>query len=199
MRSRGHGREIELLPAGYDSETRTFTAPEFEYSIDWPLERALDWLATTFGTFPYFEEGELFKRRSFAAVVAAMVGTYCVNMLPDATVRPLVLIDGNQVRLGKSLLVRMINSPVHGKIGEGSKPKSDEELRKMLDATALAGKPYLFLDDLHSLAVERSQPFHVIADPRTASDAHAKSRELSECLAGVRNRKEHQAFRGSRA
>jgi hypothetical protein len=64
----------------------------------------------------------------------------------------LVLVDGNQVKLGKSLLVRMILAAVHGKLAEGSKPKSDEELRKLLDATAIAGKPYLMLDDLHNLA-----------------------------------------------
>jgi len=84
--------------------------------------------------------------------VAAMVGVFTVNLLPDGAVRPMVLVDGNDVKLGKSLLVRMMLSFVHGKIAEGSKPKSDEELRKILDATAIAGKPYLFLDDLHSLA-----------------------------------------------
>ena len=151
-RGEGADRKPILLPEGYDAATKTFTVPLLDYATDWPLEDAQAWLDATFGAFPFFESGELFTRRSFAALVAAMVGVFTVNLLPDGAVRPLVLVDGNQVKLGKSLLVRMILSPVHGKIAEGSKPKSDEELRKILDATAIAGKPYLFLDDLHSLA-----------------------------------------------
>ena len=151
-RGEGSCRKPDLLPEGYDAVTRTFTAPLLNYATDWRLEDAQAWLDATFGAFPFFESGKLFARRSFAALVAAMVGVFTVNLLPDGAVRPLVLVDGNQVKLGKSLLVRMILSFVHGKIGEGSKPKSDEELRKILDATAIAGKPYLFLDDLRNLA-----------------------------------------------
>lgn len=147
----GADRKPVLLPEGYDPATKTFTVLLLDYATDWTLEDAHAWLDATFGTFPFFESGELFARRSFAAVVAAMVGVFTVNLLPDGAVRPLVLVDGNQVKLGKSLLVRMILSGVHGKIAETSKPGEDE-LRKILDATAIAGKPYLFLDDLHSLA-----------------------------------------------
>jgi hypothetical protein len=145
-------RVPDLLPEGYDPETKTFTVPLLKYDTEWRVEDAHTWIYNTFGGFAFFESGELFTRRSFSALISAMTGVFTVNLLPDGAVRPLVLVDGNQVKLGKSLLVRMILSPVHGKIGEGSKPKSDEELRKILDATAIAGKPYLFLDDLHSLA-----------------------------------------------
>lgn len=151
-RGEGADRKPDLLPEGYDDATRTFTVPLLDYATDWRLEDAHAWLDATFGSFPFFESGELFTRRSFAALVAAMVGVFTVNLLPDGAVRPMVLVDGNDVKLGKSLLVRMMLSFVHGKIAEFSKPKSDEELRKILDATAIAGKPYLFLDDLHSLA-----------------------------------------------
>jgi hypothetical protein len=151
-RGEGAERSLDLLPGGYDAVTQTFTVPLLDYETDWRLEDAQAWLDATFGAFPFFESGKLFTRRSFAALVAAMVGVFTVNLLPDGAVRPLVLVDGNQVKLGKSLLVRMILSFVHGRIAEGSKPKSDEELRKILDATAIAGKPYLFFDDLASLA-----------------------------------------------
>ena len=101
-RGKGADRTIELLPKGYDEETKTLTVPLLDYDLDWQLEDAHAWLDATFGTFPFFERGELFTRRSFAAVVAAMLGDFCVNLLPDGAVRPLVLVDGNQVKLGKS-------------------------------------------------------------------------------------------------
>ena len=168
-RGSGADRTIDLLPAGYDAATKTFTVPLLDYPLDWSLADAHQWFFTTFGTFPFFEKGELFTRRSFGAVVAAMLGVYGVNLLPDGAVRPLVLVDGNQVKLGKSMLVRMILCPVHGKVAEGSKPKDDGELRKILDGTAIAGKPYLFLDDLPNLVSNdlnhfTSSPTH---EPRT--------------------------------
>lgn len=162
-RGEGAGRTIELLPEGYDEATKTFTVAALDYALDWPLEDAQAWLDVTFDAFPFFETGDLFTRRSFAAHVGAMLGVYAVNLLPDYAVRPMVLVIGNQPGVGKSTLVRTILAPVHGRIAEGSKPKSDDELRKVLDATALAGKPYLFLDDLHNLASNDLN--HFIASP----------------------------------
>ena len=162
-RGEGKTRGIDLLPEGYHPVTKTFTVAALDYAQDWPLEDAQAWLDSTFGAFPFFEAGELFARRSFAAHVGAMLGIYAVNLLPAFAVRPMVLVIGNQPGVGKSTLVRAQLSPVHGEIAEGSKPKSDDELRKVLDATALAEKPYCFLDDLHSLASNDLN--HFIASP----------------------------------
>lgn len=139
-RGEGPERRLELLPEGYDDATKTFTVPLLEYEFNWRLEDALAWLDATFGTFPFFESGELFAKRSFGALVGAMLGVYTVKLLPAGEVRPLVLVDGNQIKLGKSLLMRMILSPVHGLVAEGSKPKSDEEMRKVFDSVAISGK-----------------------------------------------------------
>ena len=162
-RGEGAARVPDLLPEGYDATTKTFTVPLLDYPLDWTLEDAHAWFDATFNAFPFFESGHLFDRRSFAAHVGAMLGVFVVNLLPAHAVRPMVLVIGNQPGVGKSTLVRTILSPVHGRIAEGSKPKSDDELRKVLDATALAGKPYLFLDDLHSLASNDLN--HFIASP----------------------------------
>jgi hypothetical protein len=151
-RGEGANRTVDLLPDGYDAATKTFTVPALDYPRDWPLEDAQAWLDATFGNFPFAESGHLLTRRSFAASMAALLGVFTVNLLPSGAVRPLVLVIGNQPGVGKSLLVRTILAPTHGETEEDSKPKSDEELRNVLDAAALAGAPYVFLDDVHNLA-----------------------------------------------
>lgn len=150
-RGEGAGRTLDLLPEGFDAATRTFTVPVLDYPTDWRLEDAHAWLAATFGTFALFETGELFARRSFAAHVAGMLGVFVVNLLREGAVRPMIVVNGNQVGLGKTLLTHAQLSPVHGEIEDDSKPTSDEEMRNVLDAAALAAAPYLVLDDSANL------------------------------------------------
>ncbi len=145
-------RTLDLLPEGYHPATRTFTVPVLDFARDWPLEDAHAWLDGRFAGFPFAETGDLFTRRSFSAFAAAMLGVFAVNLLPHGAVRPLVLVIGNQPGVGKSTLVRAILTPTHGETEEDSKPKSDEELRNVLDAAALAGAAYVFLDDVQNLA-----------------------------------------------
>ena len=159
-------RTLDLLPKGYDPATRTFTVPLLDFPRDWTLEDAASWLASTFGTFLFFEPGDIFTRRSFAAHVAGMLGVFAVNLLPDGAVRPLIVVNGNQPGLGKTLLVHAQLSPVHGLVEDDAKPTSDEELRNVLDAAALAGAPYLVLDDAanlrsHDLNRFVTSPVHV--------------------------------------
>ncbi len=150
-RGEGTERRLELLPEGYDDATKTFTVPLLAYDFNWRLEDAQAWLDATFGGFPFYESGELFARRSFSAHVGAMLGIFAVNLLPDGAVRPLIVVSGNQPGLGKTLLVHAQLSPVHSRIEDDSKPKSDEELRNILEAAALAADPYLVLDDAANL------------------------------------------------
>ena len=164
-RGAGAVRALDLLPDGYDAATKTFTVPVLDYPLDWTIEQALAFLGATFGTFPFFESGELFSRRSFSAFIAGMLGVYAVNLLPDDAVRPMLVVNGNQPGLGKTLLVHAMLAPVHGRVADDAKPKSDEELRNVLDAVALAAAPYLVLDDaanLHSHDLNRfiTSPVH---------------------------------------
>jgi len=162
-RGEGADRTIDLLPRGYDEETKTFTVLALDYPLDWPLEDARDWLYKTFGEFPFAEDGPVFARRSFSAFVGGLLGVFLVNLLPPGAVRPLVLVIGNQPGLGKSTLVRAMLAAVHGVTEEDSKPKSDEELRNVLDAAALAGARYVFLDDVHNL--KSNDLNHFISSP----------------------------------
>ena len=165
-RGEGSERTIGLLPEGYDATTKTYTVPRLDYETDWPLEDAHAWLESTFGTFPFFEKGDLFARRSFSAHVAGMVGVFTSNLLAPGAVRPMVVANGNQPGLGKTLLVHAQLSPVHGEIEDDSKPKDDGEMRSVLAAASLAGAPYIVLDDaanLHSHDLNKfiTSPVHV--------------------------------------
>lgn len=151
-REDGTGRRvIDLLPEGYDVESKTFTVDLLPFPQTWSLRDALGWLEATFGTFPFYESGDLLQKRSYSAHVAAMLGVYAVNLLPPASVRPMIIYNGNMPGVGKSLLCRMALAPIHGITEEDCKPKNDEELRNVLDAVALAGRPYLVLDDAANL------------------------------------------------
>jgi hypothetical protein len=150
-RGDGEGRTIALLPEGYDPGSKTYTQPLLDYATDWPLEDAQCWLESTFGAFPWYESGDLFTRRSFAAHVAAMVGVFISNLLPENSTRPMVVANGNQPGLGKTLLIHAALSPVHGPVEDDAKPGDEGELRSLLGAAALAGAPYIVLDDVGSL------------------------------------------------
>jgi hypothetical protein len=168
---RGGGEEktIALLPEGYDPGSKTFTVPTLDFETDWPLEDSLLWLESTFGGFPFYETGDLFARRSFAAHVAAMLGVFTTNLLPKNSTRPMVVANGNQPGLGKTLLIHAALSPVHGEIADDTKPRDENELRKLLSAVSLSGKPYLFLDDCSSLQSTDLNKFVTspVHEPRT--------------------------------
>lgn len=150
-RGEGAGKTIALLPEGYDPGSKTYTVPTLDFETDWPLEDAHLWLESTFGGFPFYETGDLFARRSFAAHVAAMVGVFTSNLLPENATRPMVVANGNQPGLGKTLLTHAALSPVHGPVEDDSKPGDEGELRSLLGAAALAGARYVVLDDVASL------------------------------------------------
>jgi hypothetical protein len=140
---------LDLLEPGYDSKSQIFTAPAIVYDTDWSLEQSKAWLAEIYGQFPWNEDGsDIFKKRSFAAHIAASVGTFCRSLFPPATPKPMIVYNGNQPGTGKSLLMRCALAPIYGMTEENSKSKDDNELRKVLDTATIARRPYLCLDDV---------------------------------------------------
>jgi len=172
-RGSGPERTVDLLPAGYDLATGIFTADALHFAKDWTLDQAAVWLMVLLEEFPWYESGPVIHRRSLAAQVASMVGTFCKGMFPPGTVRPMVVYNGNQSGTGKSKLMRIGLAPVHGAPAENSKPKSEEELRNVLDAVALVGLPYLVLDDVVMLASPELNKF--VTSPRHSPRIKGKS------------------------
>jgi len=150
---KGEERAVVLAPPGHDSETGILTLDSVAYPEDMPFADAFLFLKEHLKRFPFETEGiQLVEmRRSFTVLLAAMLGVYCRALFAEGTAKPMVVINGNQPGTGKSLLVRMILSPVHGDIPEAGKPDGDTEFEKLLDSAAMSRKPFLVLDDVHSL------------------------------------------------
>jgi hypothetical protein len=143
------GDTLELLPIGYHEPTQTWTIGEIPYDTDLPLIEALRKLELWFGEWPW-EEGEksILKSASCAAIVGMMLGQYCDALLAEGDKRPMGIANANQAGSGKSTLMRMVMSPVHGLPGEGDLPEDKQELLKVLQAAAINRRPYMILDDI---------------------------------------------------
>ena len=152
-RGEGAARTVKIAAAGHDPATGIFTLDGVPYPDDLPAEEGLKFLLDTLRHFGWEAEGEpnFAKRRSFAVMLAAMLGTYCHGLFAEGSAKPFLIYNANQSGAGKSLLARVTLCPVHGWIPEGGKPESEAELEKVLDSAALARKPFLLLDDVDNL------------------------------------------------
>jgi hypothetical protein len=138
-------------PVGYDPESKIFTVDGLPinwhqlYKRDSVVERLL-WI---FNDFP-FDGGDLPLRhcRSMGAIVAAMLGQFLRHVI-DAF--PVILFNANQEGTGKTFLARAVLAPVHGRVEVKNFVEDDNEMRKTLNASILAGEPVCFLDDIKSL------------------------------------------------
>lgn len=152
---RADGR-VELLQPGYDATSGIYTLPN-QVKVDerYVVTRengAMDVKATcqTVATamrsflreFPFVSELDL------AVQVCAMVSFYGALLLPMNGARLSWLMKANKHRSGKTLLIKMCIIPVMGRVIVQPFPKNEEELKKLLDATAIGGKSYLVLDDI---------------------------------------------------
>lgn len=163
----GTARTVRLAPVGYDAESCLYTVDGVPYPHDQDEKTAHSFVWEVLRQFPYDPEGEphVGERRSFSAQVASMIGVYCHQLFPEGTPRPLVIYNANQSGSGKSLSMRITLAPVHGAPAESGKPETEKEFESLLDAAAMARKPYLILDDcksIHSNALNRfiTSPVH---------------------------------------
>lgn len=134
---------VELLPQGYDAESRVYTMEGgLDYPEDMPLEEAVAFLRSLFGTFPWGDEG-----RSMGVHIAAGLTIYCQNMLPPGTLTPMFIYNANMGGSGKSLLVSVFLWALYGSAENMSIVEGHDEFKKELDTAAQALSPYIFFDD----------------------------------------------------
>lgn len=134
---------VELLPQGYDAESMVFTMEGgIDYPEDMPLEEAVAFLRSLFGTFPWGDDG-----RSLAVHVAAGLTLFCQNMLPAGTLTPMFIYNANMGGSGKSLLVSVFLWALFGRAENMSIVEGHDEFKKELDTAAQALSPYVFFDD----------------------------------------------------
>lgn len=146
---RNDGR-IELLQQGYDAESGIYTQQsDIVVHDDWDLPRAVSMLKDMHAEFDFADSGsEAEPSRDLSAHIAAMVSFYGASLLPPLTLRLGALYNANSHRSGKTLLFKIATAPVVGSVVIRSKPRNDDEFRKMLDTAALGSSPYVVLDDV---------------------------------------------------
>ncbi|MEW6265655.1 MAG: primase C-terminal domain-containing protein [Thermodesulfobacteriota bacterium] len=141
-----------IVKPGYDAATRLYYAPHkltLPSLPDHPgqaeAERALTWLKEeVFGDFPF--ESEAAKANTFALLLTPPLRP-AINGLT-----PLAVISAPQAGTGKSLLAELI-----GVINTGrpaammTAPEDEEEWRKRITTTLLAGSPLVCLDNIEGL------------------------------------------------
>ena len=134
---------VELLPVGCDLETQTLTLPGIEYKTDLALADAVEIVNDLLSEF-CFADGE----RSKAVALAAMLGLYAGQLLPEKSLRPCFIFAANAEGAGKTLLVSCIVTPTLGELPTGCKADADDEIRKVLLTAVREGRAVVFLDNL---------------------------------------------------
>jgi len=137
---------IELLPAGYDGESKTYTfaAPETEADIPMTLKEAKATINALFAEFCFPED----NGRSLAVAIAGMMTMFAYGLLPKGSIPPCFIVTANAEGAGKSLLVKVIISSVLGRFTAGVKPNNDDEVRKFLTAAVMEGRLYVVYDNV---------------------------------------------------
>jgi hypothetical protein len=135
--------DLDLLPWGYDGQTRIFTVPgglEYAQDLDW--EAAKGRFARELGLFPITDE------RSMGVQVAALLALYIRHLPGGMSLRPGILWYANKPGSGKSVLAKACLYPVLGRAA-AAKMKKNEDLDKELEAFCRASVPYIFLDNIY--------------------------------------------------
>ena len=139
---RANGK-IELLPVGYDAESKTLTIAEIEYQTDMPLDQAKAIIHDLYSEYVFADSG-----RSKAVVIAGMVGLYANGLLPRLTLRPCFILTANAEGAGKTILATAMVMPSMGRLPTGIKPADEAEMNKGLLTVVKEGKQLVFLDNL---------------------------------------------------
>ena len=141
--SRADG-SIELLPIGYDAESKIYTL-ESDVKIErMKLESAVAVIRNLWSEFP-FREGD--QERSLSVAISSMFTLYARMILPPQTARPAYIYTANDSGAGKTLSVMVAAVPILGECETNTRPRDEDETRKLLASTVLAASPFLLLDN----------------------------------------------------
>ena len=139
---RKNGR-IELLPEGYDEATHTLTTSAVAYTEEMTLADGLKTIRELFSEFE-FADGP----RSEAVAVAALIGMYAAQLVPEGELRPAFTYTKNAEGAGATTAAACAIVPIIGYLPTGAKASDDDEMRKLLTTTIREAKAILFLDNV---------------------------------------------------
>lgn len=177
---------IELLPEGYDVESKIYTAPSnIKIDEEMKIDRARAIYNDLTREFPFgdFKEDSQANRdagtvglsRSKSVHLANMVSLYGSGLINVLCYRLHFCYVANAPRSGKTLLAKTGIVPIFGPARATPKPESEDDLRKRLTTAAQVAAPYLFLDDLDGLL--RSQSLNAFMTAPTWTDRKMGSHE----------------------
>src|SRR5208283_5349066 len=136
---------LELLPDGYDLASKTLTVMGVPYQEDMPLALAVETINDLLSEF-CFTDGE----RSKAVAVAALIGLYAAQLLPEGALRPCFIVTKNAEGAGATTIVSCAVVPVIGQLPTGVKSDDDSETRKALTAAVREARLVILFDNQKS-------------------------------------------------
>lgn len=138
---RADGR-IQLLPEGYDAESKIFT---LQSGI--PINEAMTLEQVREVWRKYYGEFRFTDPRSLAVAITLPLALFGMGLQDVEAARMGFMVLANTQGGGKSLVAQMGITPSYG-LPENTAKAKEDELRKILDAAVLQGSPYLFMDNL---------------------------------------------------
>lgn len=135
--------KLALLPCGYHEPTQTLTVEPVEYDLNLTVERAIEILDDLLSEF-CFADG----MRSKAVAIAAMLGLYANQLLPDKSLRPCFNFAANAEGAGKTILSELCILPTCGDVPTGCKSTEDNEIRKNLTTAIKEVRLVVYFDNL---------------------------------------------------
>lgn len=147
---------VELCAAGYDEECGLFCHDEVRFDNSMAPGDAMKLLGDWHSEFmwgDYTPGADLWKNRSFLAHMTGMIGYFARQLLPAGVPRPPFLYVANEQGSGKSNLVSMVLSAIHGDPVSADLPTvkgglNPEKFTALLETVAQSMKPFLWLDDV---------------------------------------------------
>ena len=133
---------IDLLPEGYDLETKSFTCDAVPIITGMDLADAKAIIGELLSEFEFAD-----LQRLQAVAVAAMLTVFGRGLVPAKSLRPCFIFVANAEDAGKTLLVKCATVPVLGYAPAGTKPKDEDEMRKALLAAVVEARPVIFFDN----------------------------------------------------
>ena len=145
--------KLALLPPGHDAESETLTMLGVEYDDAMEPSEAITVITDLLGEV-CFADGA----RSMSVTVAALVGLYAAQLLPEGALRPCYIVTKNAEGAGATTLVMTVVVPVIGSFPTCVKSEDDGETRKALTAAVREARLVIPFDNqkgrLSSAALE---------------------------------------------
>jgi hypothetical protein len=162
--------QIELLPEGYDEESKIITvstpsANYIEVAEHLSPEAAKEYLRSLLMEFCFQKDD---RERAQSVTISAMLTLFCRELLGPKTQKPTFVYSANAEGAAKTLLAKLAIIPHLGYCPAGTVPKDEDDMRKRVFAVALADSPVLFLDNckghLSSAALEAFITSSMVSD-----------------------------------